>query len=132
MKKNVPPQVVNPFSDNFVDVWDLWKQWRKEYDDFSYKGVISEQMALKKLAELCEGIEEKAVLIIEQSIERQWTGFYKVRNSSKEKDGKSAKQTPDDKRQQANQERRSDIQDLVAERIRKRGESESESHLKAV
>lgn len=83
-KESIPNNVINPFSDKFLDTWSLWKYWRKnEHDNFVYKGVISEQMALKNLAELSEGIEEKAIKIVEQSIDRGWSGFYKVKTSVK-------------------------------------------------
>lgn len=83
-KESIPNNVINPFSDKFLETWSLWKYWRKnEHDNFTYKGVISEQMALKNLNELAEGIEEKAIKIIEQSIDRGWSGFYKVKTSSK-------------------------------------------------
>ena len=80
MKKSLPTNIINPFSDKFLETWDIWKGFRSEYDKFKYKGVFSEQMALKKLSELSNGVEETAVAIIEQSISRQWTGFYQLKN----------------------------------------------------
>ena len=88
-QKDIPSGVVNPFSEKFLDTWSLWKLWRVEHDNFKYKGVISEQMALKLLVELSGGEEEKAVKIIEQSISRAWTGFYPLKSGN----GKSKKQS---------------------------------------
>ncbi len=79
-RKTLPPNIVNPFSEKFLETWDIWKGFRAEFDKFKYKGVFSEQMALKKLSELSLGVEETAVAIIEQSIARQWTGFYELKN----------------------------------------------------
>lgn len=81
-KKSLPQNIINPFSERFLETWDIWKGFRAEYDKFKYKGVFSEQMALKKLSELSGGIEDVAVAIIEQSISRQWTGFYQLKNVS--------------------------------------------------
>lgn len=81
--KSIPNGIINPFSELFLETWNLWKYWRKnEHDNFEYKGVISEQMALKNLSELAQGEEPKAIKIIEQSIDRGWSGFYKVKNFS--------------------------------------------------
>ena len=88
-KNEIPNGVVNPFSEKFIGSWDLWKLWRLEHDNFKYKGVISEQMALKGLVELTEGDEDKAIKIIEQSIARGWTGFYPLKSGH----GKSKKQS---------------------------------------
>lgn len=79
-KNELPNNVINPFSDAFIGTWDLWKLWRMEFDRFKYKGIISEQMALKHLVDLSEGEEEKAIKIVEQSINRQWTGFYPLKS----------------------------------------------------
>jgi len=79
-QNEIPTGIVNPFSEKFVGTWDLWKLWRLEFDKFKYKGVISEQMALKNLVDLSEGDEEKAIKIVEQSIGRSWTGFYPLKS----------------------------------------------------
>lgn len=82
MAKKIPTAVVNPFSDKFIETWELWKEFRKEEHGFSYKGVISEQMALKRLVEVSGGEEEKAVRIVEQSISRGWMDFYQLKQPS--------------------------------------------------
>ena len=92
-QNEIPKGVINPFSDKFIGTWDLWKLWRLEFDKFKYKGVISEQMALKHLVELSEGDEEKAIKIVEQSIGREWSGFYPLKSGhgkSKSKTGSTS------------------------------------------
>lgn len=46
-KKTILTGIINPFSDQFLETWQIWKDFRSEYDKFKYKGVYSEQMALK-------------------------------------------------------------------------------------
>lgn len=82
MKKAPPGEVVNPFSDKFLETWYLWKEYRVEKDNFKYKGCISEQMAIKHLVDLSDGEEEKAIKIIEQSIRRQWAGFFPLHETT--------------------------------------------------
>lgn len=69
-------EFVNPFSEAFLDKWQLWKDYRWEQHKFKYKGVISEQARLMSLVTLSGGSEEKAVAIIMQSIENGWSGFW--------------------------------------------------------
>lgn len=124
-------QLVNPFSDVFWPSWNLWKDFRWEEHKFKYKGVISEQMALKRLVEVSEGEEEKAVRIIEQSISRGWMDFYKLKQPSN--NGKSAakKSTPKPAAKTA-ADRVSDVQAELARRNEKRGQPGSGDYLKAV
>lgn len=82
----------NPFSEKFLETWQLWKDFRKEEHDFKYKGVISEQMAINRLVEVSEGDEEKAVRIVNQSISRGWMDFYQLKQPSV--NGKSKQSTP--------------------------------------
>lgn len=128
-QNQIPTGVVNPFSEKFIGTWDLWKLWRWEHDKFKYKGVISEQMALKHLVELSEGDEEKAVKIVEQSIGRAWTGFYPLKSGhgkSKAKSGSTSNGTPE----------RGDIRSRVQAAVNAKfggGEQKgSGDHLKAV
>jgi len=78
----IPAGIVNPFSSDFEKTWELWKLYKYESFQFKYKGVISEQMALKHLVELSGGEEEKAVKIIEQSIRREWQGFFPLKETT--------------------------------------------------
>lgn len=131
--KSIPDNIINPFSDNFLETWVLWKYWRKnELDNFSYKGVISEQMALKNLAELSEGDEAKAIKIIEQSIDRGWSGFYKVKTPSTN-GTKSKKSTTTNSTEPASNK---DYRDKVSSEFNKRygggGQDGTGDYLKAV
>lgn len=78
----IPKAIINPFSEKFVEEWEIWKLFKKESFDFSYKGVISEQMAIKHLVELSDGDEEKAIKIIHQSCRRQWQGFFPLKETT--------------------------------------------------
>ena len=125
---NTPNNVINPFSEKFLETWDLWKNWRKEHDGFKYKGNISEQMALKKLIELADGEEEKAVAIIEQSICREWLGFYPLKQQRK--NGKS-KQQSSDTESNGNSLRQQAINEFMR-RNGGGGQSDNNEYLKAV
>ena len=81
MGKKEKKDVVLPFGDKFVPVWELWKEYKKEAFNFSYKSVHSEQMALKKLVDISEGQENVAIAIIEQSIADQWQGLFPLKNN---------------------------------------------------
>ena len=71
-----------PFdSENFKKWWSIWKDYKKEQHNFKYKGVVSEQSALKKLNELANGQESEAIAIIEQSISQSWKGFFEIKNN---------------------------------------------------
>lgn len=81
-QKELPTNVINPFSEKFLEAWDLWKKYRWEEHKFKYKGVISEQARLMQLVTLSGGVEETAVEIIMQSIQNTWSGFYMLKNNS--------------------------------------------------
>lgn len=82
MRNDIPKSIVNPFSDAFIPEWELWKLYKEEAFNFKYKGVISEQMALKHLVDLSDGDEEKAIKIIQQSCRRQWQGFFPLKETT--------------------------------------------------
>ena len=87
-KKGNQPNLIFPFtSDKFMEAWDLWKNYKKETFGFIYKGVFSEQMTLKKLTELSNGEEERAIRIIEQSIMQQWQGLFPLHIPSFKENG---------------------------------------------
>jgi|SRR6185369_426157 len=125
--KSMPTGIVNPFSEKFLENWELWKLYKKEAFDFSYKGVISEQMAIKHLVDLSDGQEEKAVKIIEQSCRRQWQGFFPLKETThgtKQPDSKkSGKQTSS---------LRERVQQAVNKKFGNGNNAGGEQHLKAV
>lgn len=130
MINEIPKNVINPFSDAFLEIWQLYKFYRKyELDGFEFKGVISEQMALKKLVEVSGGDEERAIRIVEQTIASgKWTGFYPLKTTTHKENGKSKKQSTARDAEQV----RSDVQAEFNKRFGGDGQEGGESHLKAV
>lgn len=86
--KELPKNVINPFSDQFLETWDIWKAYKMEEFKFKYKGVHSEQAALMQLQTLSGGDEDKAVKIIFQSMACGWKGLFML-NENDNKNGKS-------------------------------------------
>ena len=79
--------VIIPFdTDEFINAWDMWKQYKKDEHKFNYKSIISEQAALKSLSEHSHQDEQTAIKIIMQSIENGWKGFFKIKNTSNGKE----------------------------------------------
>lgn len=121
-------QFTNPFSDLFLQTWQLWKDFRKEEHGFSYKGVISEQMAINRLVTVSEGDEEKAKRIVEQSISRGWMDFYQLKQHNP--NGKSAKSTSKNRPDSSSIE--DDAANVLIRRNAERGQQDDWSNLKAV
>lgn len=94
-KKELPKNIINPFSEQFLEKWQLWKDYRWEEHKFKYKGVISEQARLMQLVTLSGGVEEVAIKIIMRSIENTWTGFYMLPENNNT-NGKSTTKTRED------------------------------------
>lgn len=138
MAKKEERQLVNPFSDAFWPHWDLWKDYKWESHKFKYKGVITEQMAIKHLVDLSEGEEEKAIKIINQSIRRQWQGFFPLHETTKPNgNGKSAKQktgtaASSNQREPESDRLRKEANDEFMRRYGGGEQSSDGSHLKAV
>ena len=93
----------NPFSASFLASWSNWKDYKKKEFKFNYKSVISEQAAINELVKLSEGMEDKAVEIIMQSITNGWKGFFQLKT---EKNGNTKTTTPED----FNARRRAELQ----------------------
>lgn len=131
----IPKNVINPFSEGFVEKWELWKAYRWDEHKFKYKGVISEQMALKRICEVSEGNEEKAERIIDQSISRGWMDFYKLKQTSKNGDEEKPAGEPKQSSSKKS-ETGSSLRDQANAEFNKRyggGEKSGDSdHLKAV
>lgn len=126
---NIPKDgaVINPFSDKFWEIWELYKAYRKEVHNFKFKGVISEQMAIKKVVEVSGGDEDRAIRIVEQTIASgKWMGFYPIKTTTYKENGKqsSTKEPELSLREQA-------VADLN-KRNAERGYEANGSHLKAV
>ena len=78
--KEKPPDIVFPFlSDEFKELWNNWKIYRKNEFKKNYKTAQSEQAALKNVCKLRSGNEEVAKEIITQSIANQWQGLFELK-----------------------------------------------------
>jgi len=106
----LPNGVINPFSDGFLETWDLWKKFRWEEHKFKYKGCTSEQVALIQLANKSGKDEQTAVKIILQSIEHCWSGLYPL---------KTVKINGTDKKPTDNASPRQSLNDLYSQRFGK-------------
>lgn len=93
MKRGLPNNVINPFSENFLEWWDKWKQFKKDVFNFNYKGVMSEQAKLIYLSEISGGDEETAKQIILRSIGEQWKGLFPLPDNYKKQATNGGKQT---------------------------------------
>jgi hypothetical protein len=88
-KAQAPPDfekkliLVNPFSDEFLQTWILWKDYKKKEFRFLFKSLESEQASLNELVELAEGHESSAVQIIHQSMAKGWKGLFKLKDNGK-------------------------------------------------
>ena len=77
-------EVIYPFtSPEFMEAWNLWKQYKKEQFRFTYKSVITEQAALKALSEVAN-CDTKAIQIIHQSISNGWRGLFPLKQQPKQ------------------------------------------------
>ena len=89
-----PPPTVSPFGDELPglsEAWDTWTDYRREknkpaYKPIGLKGVVTELMKLS------ENDEQQAIAIINQSIAKNWDGFYPLKrhdtNSSQPRNNK--------------------------------------------
>lgn len=91
-KKEVQP-LRNPFSENFMPHWELWRAFKKEQFKFTYK-PIGEQMAIDGLFEMAGGNEAMAFAIIKQSIKQGWKGFFDLKTESNGKVNQGNTQKP--------------------------------------
>lgn len=136
MAKAIPKNVINPFSDAFIETWQLWKDYKWESHKWQYKGVISEQVALKQLVDLSEGDEQKAQKIIYQSIRRGWQGLFPLHETTSPNGKSSTKKQPASKTGNGaaatKEERISDVQSEITKRYSRGQAGDGESHLKAV
>jgi uncharacterized protein YdaU (DUF1376 family) len=82
-----------PFeTENFLKFWKIWKEYKRDEHKFNYKSIVSEQAALKQLANMSGGKEDKAIKLIEQSITNGWKGFFPIKNETSNSSMDSYKQ----------------------------------------
>jgi len=74
-------EVVFPFESNeFLEIWNAWKNYKLKEHKFRYKSEESEQAALMKLNNLANGNEKDAIEIVKESISQGWKGFFELKN----------------------------------------------------
>jgi len=75
-------KIIFPFdSENFIEAWNLWKQYKKEQFRFTYKSKISEQSALMQVDKYSGHDENIAIEIIKQSIANGWQGLFELKTN---------------------------------------------------
>jgi len=79
-KNTNSPDIILPFTQPFHQTWQQWKNYLNAEFNSGYNSVQSEQASLKTVASLANGIEEKAIAIIEQSMGNRWKTFYELKN----------------------------------------------------
>ena len=84
VNENSTKNIKNPFSENFVEFWEQWKEYKKSSHKFTYKLKSSEQASLNLLFKLSDGNEMKAKDIIDQSIMNGWKGLFELKNQKHE------------------------------------------------
>lgn len=80
---------IQKLGQDFAEAWDRWKSYRKKKDGFTYHDQKSERSAISKLGNLAGGKPEKAIEIIENSIDNGWKGFFLT---EEQKNGTNGKQ----------------------------------------
>jgi hypothetical protein len=82
-KDKVKVMVILPFeSEEFLNYWTMWKDFKKKQFKFTYATPHSEQAALKDLVKLSNGDEQIALQIIEQSLAKGWKGFFALKTET--------------------------------------------------
>jgi hypothetical protein len=75
--------VIMPFeSEEFINYWEMWKEFKRKQFKFTYATPQSEQASLKDLVKLSGGDERIALEIIEQSMAKGWKGFFTLKNET--------------------------------------------------
>lgn len=101
-KKTEKREFVNPFSEAFTPIWELWKKYKAEEWQFTYKSTITEQMALNNLAELSGGDESMAIRIVKQSMGNKWKGLFELKTVKLTSNGQQQGNSSNSTREQLN------------------------------
>lgn len=109
-KKKFEGLFVNPFSEAFLEKWELWKEYKYQTFRFKYATPMSEQAAANELVELSDGDEDIAKKIINQSMSNQWRGLFRL---------KTLKSVAGGKQPITNQEARERVNSAVNDRLRR-------------
>ena len=68
--------------DDFIEIWEEWKEYRKAKRFKSYAGLKWEQMAVDKLLELSDKNPTIAKLILKQTYENSYQGFFPLKQNT--------------------------------------------------
>ena len=77
--------IVFPFSDSFLPIWNLWKEYKYEQHKFKFASAKSEQAQLKMLVKYSGGNEHTAQEIIEYSMANGYKGIFEPKTKTNEK-----------------------------------------------
>lgn len=67
---------------SIIEYWRDWLIYKKEQFKDEYKSPKSNQIAINKLAKLCNGNSNKAKLIIEESISNLYKGLFELKTNN--------------------------------------------------
>ena len=79
-KERSEEQLIMP--DEFIEIWEEWKEYRKAKRFKSYAGLKWEQMAVDKLLELSNKNPTTAKLILKQTYENSYQGFFPLKQNT--------------------------------------------------
>lgn len=83
-------EVVLPWdTDSFREVWNTWKDERKDRGTKKYT-PRGEQTALHKLQKDSQGVEGVAIQMIQQSIAHGWQGIFPLKNTHNAKESRGS------------------------------------------
>ena len=89
-------EIVSPFqSENFIQQWQIWKQYKKEQHKFTYKSEASEQAALTQLQKMATNQERKAIEIIHHTMANGWKGFVEPKTDPRKETQEAFKSVKD-------------------------------------
>jgi hypothetical protein len=77
-KKVAPKKEIN-LPNEFIEIWDLWIEYRTAKKIKNYANDKFEQMAVDKLIKFSNNNPVIAKQIIEESITNSWTGFFELK-----------------------------------------------------
>ena len=75
---------IYPFSENFIQVWNEWKQYKFEQHKFKFKSHLTEQKQFNLLVKLSGENESYAAELVNLAIGKAWEGFH-IPNDKKTK-----------------------------------------------
>lgn len=80
--KGFDKDVIYPFtSDEFINAWRDWKEYKLLEHGFKYKSKVSQQASLRQLSNMAKGNEQLAIDIIYYTISKTWHGFQLPKNN---------------------------------------------------